>query len=368
MQVVDFTFGNPRRGATRVRAGVRAIDLLVDDLRADPPGRLLLVISDDIVAPLHAAPLVRRLRRAGLRAALITFRHGEANKSRRTKQRLEDEMLAAGAGRDSAVIAVGGGVTGDLAGFVASTWHRGVPVLQVPTSLLAMVDSALGGKTAVNLPGGKNLVGTFHRPAAVYADVGLLSTLPDDEFVSGFAEVVKSAVVGDAKLFRWLEAEAGSLLERDGRALVHVVASCLAIKGRIVARDERESGRRVVLNFGHTVAHALEAATRYRMGHGRAVAVGIEIESRLARRTTGFPAAHAARVEALLEAFGLPTAPPRRLPVEALVRATGLDKKNRAGEVRYALPRAIGRMLPAPGFTVPVKAAVLRSALAGPLD
>jgi 3-dehydroquinate synthase len=368
LQVVDFTFGTPRRGATRVRAGERAIGALVDDLRADPPGRLLLVISDDIVSPLHAEPLLRRLRRARLRAELITFPHGERNKSRRTKQRLEDAMLAAGAGRDSAVIAVGGGVTGDLAGFVAATWHRGVPVIQVPTTLLAMVDSALGGKTAVNLPGGKNLVGSFHRPAAVYADVGTLATLPERHYVEGFAEAVKSAVIGDAKLFRWIEENSAALLARDGAALVHLVACCLSIKGRIVARDERERGRRAVLNFGHTVAHALETATGYRMAHGRAVAVGMTVEARLACRVTGFPATHARRLETLLAVLGLPTAPPRRLDAEALVGATRLDKKNRAGEVRYALPRALGRMLPAPGFTVPVNARLLRSALEGPLD
>jgi len=265
------------------------------------------------------------------------------------------------------VIAVGGGVTGDLAGFVAATWQRGVPVIQVPTSLLAMVDSALGGKTAVNLPGGKNLVGSFHRPVALYADVGLLATLPDAHYVGGFAEAVKSAVVGDAKLFGWLESGHDALLDRHPASLVRLVVACLSVKGRIVARDEREQGRRAVLNFGHTVAHALEAASGYRTPHGRAVALGMVVEGRIASRVTGFPAAHARRVEALLRRFGLPSVPPRRLDVDALVRAAARDKKNRAGELRLALPRSLGRMLPAP-FTVAVDPALLRSALEGRLD
>lgn len=363
MQAVDLTFPPPRRGATRIRVGSGVIDSLVTDLARELPARPLVLISDDVVAPLHAEPLRRRLERAGLPVSLLTFPHGEANKSRRTKERLENRMLELGAGREAAVVAVGGGVTGDLAGFLAATWHRGVPVVQVPTTLLAMADAALGGKTAVNLPGGKNLVGCFHQPWGVYADVGTLATLDEERFVEGFAEVVKAAVIGDAELFRWLEARHEALLARDAKVLTRAVAACMRIKGRVVKRDEREAGRRAILNFGHTVAHALEAATRFRIHHGRAVAVGLRAESLLAVRMTGFSAAQAERVRRLVEAFGLPTRLPGRVRPESVVRLTRRDKKARGGEVRYALPRRIGRMLPAPGFTLPVDESVLRAVL-----
>lgn len=368
MQAFDLTFPPPRRGPTRIRVGAGVIDALVGDLAAGLPARPLLLISDDNVAPLHAEPLLRRLRRRGLSAALLTFPHGEAHKSRRTKEMLENRLLELGAGRQAAVVAVGGGVTGDLAGFVAATWHRGIPVVQVPTSLLAMADAALGGKTAVNVPGGKNLVGCFHQPWGVYADVSVLSTLDEDRYLEGFAEVIKSAIVGDADFFRWLERSRRKLLARHPAALTRAVSACVGIKARVVRRDERESGRRAVLNFGHTVAHALEAATRFRMRHGRAVAVGLCLESRLAEAHTGFPRAHGARVRALIDAFGLPTGPPARVRPETVARMTHRDKKSRSGAVHYALPRRIGRMLPAPRFTVAVEEATLRALLGGALD
>jgi 3-dehydroquinate synthase len=368
LQAFDLSFHSPRRRATRVRVGEGVIDRLVDDLASDPPGRRLVVISDDNVAPLHAEPLLERLRRRGLAADLLTFPPGESRKSRRTKRRLEDAMLELGAGRDTAVIAVGGGVTGDLAGFVAATWHRGVPVVQVPTSLLSMADAALGGKTAVNLPGGKNLVGSVHQPWGVYADIGVLETLPEREYRDGFAEIVKSATIADRALFRRLESAVEPLRKRAADSLTRVIEDCMRIKGRIVTRDEHETGRRAVLNFGHTMGHALEAVSRYRLRHGRAVAIGMDLESRLAVRLTGFPAAHAARVRALLEQFRLPTRLPARVTADELIRATRRDKKNRAGEVHYALPRQIGRMLPAPGFTVAVEDRTVRAALAAGLD
>ena len=365
MQILDLSF---RRGPTRrcrVRAGPGVLDLLIEDLAADPPGRLLVVISDSNVAPLHAAPFVSRLEGRGLATELVSFPAGEASKTRETKARLEDRLFEIGAGRDCALVALGGGVTGDLAGFVAATWNRGVPVVQVPASLLSMVDAALGGKTAVNLRGGKNLVGAFHQPWGVYADVSLLSTLPEADFRDGFAEVVKSAAIADLKLFRWLETAAERLVQRDEEALSHAVASCLAIKGRVVARDEREVGRRAMLNFGHTIAHALEAVTRYTLSHGQAVSIGMTLEAQLATRATGFPPAHARRLRSLLEAFGLPTAFPVDLAPEAVIRTTRADKKSRGGEIRCALPLRLGRMPAGEDVTVAVDEDLLGEALSG---
>ena len=353
--------GTPSRTCP-VRVGRGALDRLRDDLLAHPPGRPVVVVSDTNVAPLYGAPLRRYLEDGGLDAHLCTFPAGEANKTRETKAELEDRLLEMTVGRDAALVAIGGGVTGDLAGFVAATWHRGVPIVQVPTTLLAMVDAALGGKTAVDVPGGKNLVGAFHQPHGVWADVSTLATLPEDELRAGFAEVVKSAVIADSKLFRWLEESAGALLGRDEQALEHGVERCLRIKARVVSRDEREAGRRAVLNFGHTVGHAIEAASGYRVRHGHAIAVGMAAEARLAVSETGFPTASVRRLEHLLEAFGLPVTWPAEAGLDEAVAATRRDKKARAGRVRYSLPRRIGRMAPGDDVTTILDEAALRAA------
>jgi 3-dehydroquinate synthase len=330
--------------------GSGAIDLLIDDLLREAPGSPLVLISDSHVAPLHGRPLAARLRREGLSVERLEFPAGEASKNRRTKGALEDALYQAGVGRDAAVVAVGGGVTGDLAGFLAATWHRGIPVIQVPTSLLAMVDAALGGKTGVNLRKAKNLLGCFHQPWGVYADVSTLATLPDRELREGLAEVVKSAVVGDLALFRWLESEGAAVVGRDAGALERTVLACTRFKQRVVQRDEREAGRRAALNFGHTVAHALELVSAYRIGHGSAVSLGLCVESRLAASTTGFPRSSVERIERLLDSLGLPIRIPSRYSTEAIVAATARDKKVRAGRVHYALPSRIGR-IPAPPNT-----------------
>jgi 3-dehydroquinate synthase len=347
-----------------VRCGPRALDALVRDLRTDLPGRLLVLVSDSNVAPLHAEPLARRLRRLGLRVELVCFPAGEASKTRETKAAIEDRLAELGAGRDAAIVAVGGGVTTDLAGFVAATWNRGVPVVQVPTSLVAMVDAALGGKTGINHAGAKNRLGAFHQPWGVYADLSVLSTLPEADFRAGFAEVVKSAVIADARLFAWLEEQVASLIARRARTLRTAVAACLGIKARIVGEDEREAGRRSILNFGHTVGHGLEAATTYTLSHGQAVACGMSVEGELATRCTGFSVDELGRLRGLLDRFGLPVAVDRRVPVEAVLEAVRGDKKNRDGQLRFALPVRIGRMAAGSCWTVPVREKLLRSVLA----
>jgi 3-dehydroquinate synthase len=339
------------------------LERLVEELAAEPPGRPLVLISDTNVGPLHAVPLRRSLERRGLSAELLTFAAGESSKSRRTKAELEDRLFDLGVGRDAALVAVGGGVSGDLAGFVAATWNRGIPVVQVPTSLLAMVDAALGGKTAINLVGGKNLIGAFHQPWGVYADVAVLDTLPETDYRDGFAELVKSAAIADFDLFRWLESSLDGLLKRRAEALERAVSSCMSIKGRIVKRDEQELGRRAVLNFGHTVAHALEAASGFELRHGPAVSVGLCAEGRLAVQQSGFPASHLARLEAVLAGCGLPTRLPSGLSIDAVVEATHRDKKVRAGRARYALPRRLGRMSAGDQVAVEIPEARLRPVL-----
>ncbi|MCP3980485.1 MAG: 3-dehydroquinate synthase [bacterium] len=366
MHTRDISFPPAPAALCRLRAGSGARAQLLDDLSENPPGAPLVVISDSNVAPLHAEPLVRDLTERGLSVHLLTFPAGEAHKARSTKERLEDGLYALDADRHVALVAIGGGVTGDLAGFVASTWHRGVPVVQVPTSLLAMVDAALGGKTAVNLPGGKNLVGTFHQPWGLYADPDLLATLPDETYVQGFAEIVKSAAIADAELFDWLVGAADALTRRDPAALERAVRACLEIKAEVVLDDEREAGRRASLNFGHTVAHALEAVADYGLSHGEAVAIGMCVEARLAVAAGGLPAEDARRIEGLVGAFGLPTRVPPALDREAVVESTRRDKKVKDRAVRYALPVAIGSMPEGPEVTIAIENGALRAALDAP--
>jgi 3-dehydroquinate synthase len=322
---------------------------MVEELVAHPPGRPLVLISDSNVAPLYGAPLLGELTRGGVEAHLETFPAGEVHKTRETKAALEDRLVRLGIGRDAAIVAVGGGVTGDLAGFTAATWHRGTPLVHAPTTVLAMCDAALGGKTAVDLPGGKNLVGAFHQPRAIYADVATLATVPEVHFRGGFAEVVKVAVIADPDLFRWLEGSAPELVRRDPEALEHAIARSLRIKARVVERDEREAGRRVILNFGHTVAHAVEAASGYSVSHGDAVAIGMMVEGTLAVAATGLPAAHLERLRHVLTSLGLPVRWPGGVRIEDVLAAVRHDKKARAGRARYALPTRIGRVPPGRG-------------------
>jgi 3-dehydroquinate synthase len=368
VEAFDLSFRPAPRRICRVRVGAGALDALVDDLAQEPPGRLLVVVSDEQVGPLHAGRLTERLAARGLRVESLTLPLGESHKTRETKAWVEDRLFDLGAGRDSALIAVGGGLVGDVAGFAAATWHRGVPVVQVPTSLLAMVDAAVGGKTGVNLPGGKNLVGSFHQPWGVYADTAVLSTLPERDYTDGFAEVVKSAVIADGPFFGWLERSVDRLRGREPEALDHAVLRCVQIKARVVRRDEREAGRRAVLNFGHTVAHALEAATAYGIRHAQAVSIGLCVESHLAQRETGFPAKHVGRVEGLLAALGLPVRCASSPTAEAVVEAARRDKKNRDGQIHCALPLRLGHMPPGGGVTVAVAESRLAEAIRASAD
>ena len=363
MHTLDLAFRAAPRRTCRIRVGRGALGLLVEEAAAAPPGRPLVLVSDARVAPLWGDALAARLERAGLAVERLTFPAGEGSKTRETKAALEDGLARVGAGRDAAIVALGGGVTGDLAGFLAATWHRGLPLIQAPTSLLAMADAAIGGKTAVNLPGGKNLVGAFWQPLAVYADVETLATLPRARLVEGLAEVVKAAVVGDARLFAWLERSSAALLAGDPAALEHAVAASVAIKARVVQRDERESGRRAVLNFGHTVAHALELASGFALAHGEAVAIGMVVEGALAVEATGFPARQLQRLERLLRALELPVRPPPEPDHDLLLEAARRDKKARRGQARYALPLRIGRMPPGGAVARAVGEAQLSAAL-----
>ena len=273
----------------------------------------------------------------------IVLPPGEGSKSASRWADVLERLAEARVDRKGVVIALGGGVVGDLAGFAAAAYMRGIRFVQVPTSLLAMVDSSVGGKTGINLHAGKNLAGAFHQPLAVLADTDTLATLPPREFAAGMAEVVKYGVSLDAEFFGWLEKHTAAIRAREPAALERMVARCCEIKADVVSKDEREGGLRAVLNYGHTLGHAIEKVTGYAaVLHGEAVALGMAYALELAQAVRGFPAADARRALALLQAFGLPVAPRRDWAWPALRAAMGIDKKAAGGQVRFVLGGKLG--------------------------
>ena len=305
-------------------------------------GRHVLLISDENVAPLYAAGVLESLD--GHAASKIEFPAGELSKSFEACEAIFDALAEMGASRDATIVALGGGVIGDLAGFAAACWMRGIAFVQIPTTLLAMVDSSVGGKTAVNLPQGKNLVGAFHQPRAVVIDTATLATLPDRELRSGIAEVVKYGAIADSEFFAWLEANADALLARDAPALARAIAVSCRQKAGVVARDETEQGERALLNFGHTFGHALEAVAGYgQLLHGEAIAIGMCLAAKLSVTMNLASREDFERLYALLRMFGLPTDVPGSIDIDAVVAAMRLDKKNVSGRLRLILWRGVGR-------------------------
>ena len=318
--------------------------LLVQDTlwRGAIRGRHVLVVSDTTVAPLYLQGVVDGL--GGLNVATLLIEEGEQFKSLDQASRVFDALAALGANRDATIIALGGGVIGDLAGFAAACWMRGIDFVQMPTTLLAMVDSSVGGKTGVNLVAGKNLVGSFHQPQAVVIDTSTLATLPDREYAAGLAEVIKYGALGDAKFFAWLEANAAALMRRDDDVVAEAIAISCRHKAAVVARDEREEGKRALLNFGHTFGHALEAEAGYgTLLHGEAVAIGMVLAARLSNDLGMADAVDRERLQNLLRGCGLPTAVPPGHSVKRLIQRMRLDKKNLGGTLRMILWRGIGQ-------------------------
>ncbi|WP_036172098.1 3-dehydroquinate synthase [Noviluteimonas dokdonensis] len=314
-------------------------------LAAHVRGRHVFLVSDAHVAPLYARQVVDALQRARpeIKCIVSCIPAGESAKTLERFGELVRELADFGATRDACVIALGGGVVGDLTGFVAACWMRGVDCVQLPTTLLAMVDSSVGGKTAVDMPQGKNLVGAFHPPRAVFADTATLHTLPDRELRAGLAEVVKYGAIRDAAFLDWLDAHVDALLARDADALAHAIARSCEHKAEITQRDPFEKGERALLNFGHTFAHAIESEQGYGgLNHGEAVAVGMVRAARLSARLGMADDADATRLESLLARFGLPVAVPGGLSADALVARMRLDKKAAAGGLRFILWRGIG--------------------------
>jgi 3-dehydroquinate synthase len=321
-----------------------ALDDLGELCREEVGAHRYAVVADAEVARLYGDRVVAALEEAGCPARLFTFPPGEASKSREAWSRLTDELLAAGYGRDAAVVALGGGVTGDLAGFVAATYLRGVPVVQAPTTVMAMLDSSVGGKTAVDTGAGKNLVGAFHHPSLVVADPGVLETLPPRQVAAGLSEGVKAAAIADADLMTWIEEEAEALAAGAAGVLSRLVRRGVEIKAEVVAEDPEEAGRRKVLNFGHTVGHALEALSGWHLLHGEAVAEGMRVEARLGEAMGVTEPGTARRLAGVLRRCGhAPGAGPGPEAARVL-EAMATDKKARQGRVEVVLLERIGRV------------------------
>jgi 3-dehydroquinate synthase len=302
--------------------------------------RDVMVVTNDTVGPIYLEPLKTLL--AGSRIATTVLPDGEQHKTMATVSRVLDALVEARFGRDCVVVALGGGVVGDIAGFAAAIYQRGVDFIQVPTTLLSQVDSAVGGKTGVNHPGGKNLIGAFHQPVCVLADTDTLRTLPDRELSAGLAEVVKYGLIADAGLFAWLEDHAEGLLRRDPAALGHVIRRSCELKAEIVGQDEHERGRRALLNLGHTFGHAIELLAGYGDWlHGEAVAAGTCMAAEFGARLGGLDPADVERIRRLFRRLQLPCTPPPAEPGQFLA-AMGMDKKVVAGQIRLVLLDHIG--------------------------
>ena len=327
-----------------VRVGRGILDQLPPLLQELSPAHAYALIADGRVFDLHGGRISELCSGLSRPLTVHTFPPGETSKDRREWARLTDELLSEGLGRDGCVIALGGGVAGDLAGFVAATYMRGIPIVQLPTSLVAMVDASVGGKTGVDAPLGKNLIGAFHPPRFVLADTELSATLPRRERSQGLAEAVKHGAILDAEYFEWIDAHVESLLDGDPDDTATLVARSVQLKARVVSEDEREAGLRQVLNFGHTLGHALEAESDFRMPHGSAVALGMVLEARLGERLGVTPPGVADRLAGTLTKLALPTSLLDSPDPENLLRLVSRDKKARHGVSRYVLLSGLGEV------------------------
>ncbi len=344
MRIVQVPLGER---SYRILIGDRVIRLLGDECRKLGLGSRCAVITDSIVARHLLRSVLRSLNTAGFETHEIIVPAGETAKNLKTVASCYDKLAASRLERRSFVVALGGGVVGDVAGFVAATYLRGVPFVQVPTTLLAQVDSSVGGKVGVNLKSGKNLIGAFYQPKVVLCDVGVLRSLPEREFRAGMAEVIKYGIIYDAKLFQELERVAGSSLIRNRKQLAKIIARCCEIKAEIVGQDETESGIRAILNFGHTIGHALEAISRYgKYLHGEAISIGQVVASEISRELLGFSEEETARVKDIFRGTGLPTSvklsSSQRLRLREVMR---LDKKVQGNEIKFVLAKKIGSVV-----------------------
>lgn len=313
------------------------------DLKKKKIGNRYCVIADDRVAELYGNRLLQSLSEAGLKTELLTFPHGEAQKNLATVASLASGLAHLGFDRKDAIITFGGGVSGDIAGFVASSYMRGIPFVQIPTTLLAQVDSSVGGKTGVDIPEGKNLVGAFYQPEAVYIDIEVLSTLPPEELLGGLAEVIKYGVIRDHEFFEFLRRHRESILQLESECITRMIYRCCEIKAEVVAEDEREGGVRRILNYGHTIGHAVEGASDYLIIHGLAVSIGMVAAAKLAVIHNLLSESDFGQIMQILKEYQMPVEVPVELDRARIKKYLLTDKKTVAGTLFFILPTAIGQ-------------------------
>lgn len=327
----------------KIYIGENILSQLGEMIKGLVPGKQLLLVTNPTVRELYGATIMHSLEQAGYTVVVNEVPDGEQSKAPEIAARLYDCAFDAGLDRQCGIVALGGGVIGDLAGFVAATYMRGIHFIQVPTTLLAQVDSSVGGKVAVNHPRGKNIIGCFYQPRLVLSDIAVLRSLPEREYRAGMAEVIKYGIIWDSDFFNFLEHNQDRIKVMETGALEHIVRASCFIKARVVEQDETEQGLRAILNLGHTFGHALEALTHYReYVHGEAVAVGMVIASRVAEKMGLLKPAESARIEALISAFGLPVTFTGLL-VEDIIASMYHDKKVLAGKIRFVIPDAVGQ-------------------------
>jgi len=321
----------------------------IGTILSSKPKRRYAIISDSNVAAIYGKTVIKQIKNSGMEAILMTFKAGERSKNIHEAENLLNKLAKHGFTRHDAVIALGGGVTGDLAGFVASIFMRGIALIHIPTTLLAMVDSSIGGKTGINLKYGKNLAGTFHQPETVIIDPSVLKTLPEKEFLNGFAEIIKYSVIADEKLFCLLEKHCKKILGRNTGLLNQIIIQCTKIKASVIEKDEREKGLRMILNYGHTAGHAIERLSKYKISHGEAISIGMIIANEIGHKLGVLKKNHAMRIKDLLDHYNLPTSAGHFLTQKntpgKMWQIMQKDKKMQNSQIHFIIPKTIGETI-----------------------
>jgi len=344
METITINLKKAEDRSYKIIIGENLFERIPAELKELIKAHTYVIITDSNVEELYGKKLLDILSESGLKAHLLSFPAGEKNKTRETKYSIEDLMSQLKVGRDSAIVALGGGVVGDLAGFVAATYTRGLPYVQVPTTVVACVDSSVGGKTGVDTSYGKNMIGAFYQPRCVFADISTLKTLPENELRFGLSEVIKYGVIWDGNLFAYLEQNLKDIFKYCTDALFYLVSKSCEIKSEVVERDETESNLRKILNFGHTIGHALENLSGYKLPHGEAISVGMTLEGEIACEMKLWNKNDLRRLVSLFDKAGLPTNLPKDIDIINIIDVMRLDKKSRGEVIEMALPSAIGEM------------------------
>jgi 3-dehydroquinate synthase len=334
---------------------------LASYLEKNHSSKKVAIITDDNLKPICNQKIADKLK--GISSVIISIPPGEKSKSREMKAHIEDQLLGKKFGRDSVIVAVGGGVVGDISGFVASTYNRGIPLIHVPTTLLAMVDSSIGGKTSVNTEHGKNLIGSFYHPEAVFIDLDFLETIPKEELVNGLAESIKMAVSMDSSFFNFIENNVQKILKKDSETLTFLIKKSIELKKNVIEQDEKEQGQRQVLNFGHTFGHAYEKYFQYTKKHGYCIGLGQLIESRISNLIGSLPIEDVQRLSNLLVTFGLPINLDKSIDIEKLIELMSMDKKSLGNVPQFVILKGIGMLKNGNGFSEEIDKEIIRKAI-----